>query len=471
MGKSTFLFFVLYFSVLLDCSAQKISTVAGNGFNAKKGYGGYSGDGGPATGAELYFPTDVVFDKRGNMYIADGNSCIRKIETVSGIIKTVAGNGKLGKSGDGGPATDAQLSFPTGLTLDASGNIYIADLFNNQIRKVNVATGIITTVAGNGHKALSNKGGYSGDGGPATNAELDAPEGIAIDIHGNLYIADCNNNVIRKVAASTGIITTIVGNGAKGYSGDNGKANVATLSGPSSIAFDAGNNLFIADRDNNVIRKVSMATGIITTMAGTASSGYSGDGGLAMAARLSGPRSISFDASGNMYIADFYNNAVRRVSPTGIITTITKISAHDSLTGLLQPACAVADVSGNIFIADEGNNIIHKVTIATEPPKKPVKELAKKYTNPNEVVYEVQLLATKNKLPEGVTVAGTKQRTFVAGDTGNLKYGIGTYANRKDAEEYLKQLKMMGYTDAFITMTAVGPAQPTDAIAYTPQMH
>ncbi|HTA27653.1 MAG TPA: hypothetical protein VK809_07690 [Bacteroidia bacterium] len=470
MGKSTFVFLVFYVTVLLDCSAQKISTVAGNGFNAKKGYGGYSGDGGPATGAELYFPTDVVFDKKGNMYIADGNSCIRKIETASGIISTVAGNGKLGKSGDGEPATDAQLSFPTGLTLDASGNIYIADLFNNQIRKVNISTGIITTIAGNGYKALSNKGGYGGDGGPATNAELDAPEGIAIDVRGNLYIADCNNNVIRKVAASTGIITTIVGNGAKGYSGDNGKANLATLFSPSSIAFDAGNNLYIADRDNNVIRKVNMATGIITTVAGTTSSGYGGDGGAATAARLSGPRNISFDAFGNMYIADFYNNAVRRVSSTGIITTVAKTGAHDSLTGLLQPACAVSDVWGNIFIADEGNNIIQKVAMASDPSK-PIREIAKKYANPNEVVYEVQLLATKNKLPEGVTVAGSKQRTFVAGDTGNLKYGIGTYTNRKDAEEYLKQLKAMGYTDAFITTTAVGSTQPTDAIAYTPQVH
>ena len=217
----------------------------------------------------------MAVDASGNLYIADtGNNRIRKV-SATGIITTVAGNGSAGYSGDGGPATSAQLDGPEGVAVDGSGNLYIADTCNNRIRKVS-ATGIITTVAGNG------SAGYSGDGGPATSAQLSLPAGVAVDGSGNLYIADSGNNRIRKVSA-TGIITTVAGNGSPGYSGDGGPATSAQLNQPAGVAVDASGNLYIADSSNNRIRKVS-ATGIITTVAGNGFDGYSGDGGPATSA-------------------------------------------------------------------------------------------------------------------------------------------------------------------------------------------
>jgi sugar lactone lactonase YvrE len=458
MGKNLLLFLFFTFSFLPDGSSQSITTIAGNGFNAKKGYGGYSGDGGLAINAELYFPSDVIFDKAGNMYIAEGNSRIRKVAASTGIITTIAGNGVLGWSGNEGPATDAELSYPTGLALDAAGNIYIADIFNNEVREVNLSTGIITLIAGNGYKALSNNGGYIGNGGPAELAELNAPEGIAFDVAGNIYIADCNNNAIRKVSKSTGIITTVAGNGSKGFVGDGGPATDAELNGPSSLVIDSHNNMYIADRDNNLIRKVSLSTGYITTVAGNSSEGYAGDGRPATDASLNGPRNIALDGAGNMYIADFYNNVVRKVSQsTGIISTVTWAGMKGTVsTGkradsaiFFQPACAVPSASGYLYIADEGNNVIRKVALPKEK-KLPAKSLPLAKTNDG-IVYKIQLLATRNKLSEGIIVAGTKEKASVDLDNGVYKYSAGCFTNFRDAVKYLKQLRAMGYDDLFIS--------------------
>ena len=251
----------------------------------------------------LNFPSDVFVDRMGNLFIADLiHQLIRKVDT-SGIITTVAGNGNFGFSGDGGPAINASLQSPTSVFVDDAGNLFIADFGNNRIRKVD-ASGLITTVAGNGIW------GFSGDGGPAIDASLAWPSDVFVDGAGNLFIADGRNNRIRKVDTS-GLITTVAGNGTEGFSGDGGPATQASLAGPLSVFVDGAGNLFIADGGNRRIRKVD-ASGFITTVAGNGTQGFSGDGGLAINASL-GPVSVSGDGAGNLYIADQTNHRIRRL--------------------------------------------------------------------------------------------------------------------------------------------------------------
>ena len=287
-----------------------ITTMAGNGTR------GYSGDGGAATNAEFYFPWGVAVDATGNLYISDNvDFRIRKVGT-NGIITTVAGNGGYFHSGDGGAATNATLYYPVGVAVDAAGNLFIADSDNSCIRKVGT-NGIITTVAGAGPAY------YSGDGGPATNADLNNPYGVAVDVTGNLFIADYYNYRIRKVGTN-GIITTVAGNGSYGSSGDGGAATNAELFDPSSVAVDAAGNLFIADSDNARIRKVG-TNGIITTAAGNGTSGYSGDGGAATNAELADPQAVTVDATGNLVIADSEDNVIRKVvflGPTLVLNDV-----------------------------------------------------------------------------------------------------------------------------------------------------
>jgi len=241
------------------------------------------------------------------LYIADfGNNVIRKV-TSSGIISTIAGTGRVhGYIGDGGPATDALLNQPRGIAVDGSGNIYIADMGNHTVRKI-TSSGILIRVAGT--IGMAN---YSGDGGPATAAELSFPEGLALDANGNLYIADEGNNRIRKVTP-TGTISTVVGKGTAGYSGDGGAAIAAELSGPADVKVDGDGNLYIADDINNRIRKVTTA-GTISTLAGCGLAPYGGDGGAAILAKIFSPSGIAIDANGNVYIADYGNNRIRKVS-------------------------------------------------------------------------------------------------------------------------------------------------------------
>jgi type IX secretion system substrate protein/NHL repeat-containing protein len=266
-----------------------ITTIAGTGTF------GYSGDGGQATNAELNSPFAITFDAFGNLYFSETNNyVVRKINTL-GIISTVAGNGTAGYSGDGGPATSAELNYPISVIFDSEGNLYMADVLNHRIRKVNT-NGIITTIAGNG------TGAYSGDGGQATNAEIHLPHGLTTDAVGNIYIADMDNSRIRKINTS-GIITTIAGTGTFGYSGDGGQATLAELSAPVAVSFDATGNLYIADNGNNRIRKIN-TSGIISTIAGNGTGGYSGDGGQATAAELHFPYGETFDLAGNLYITD-----------------------------------------------------------------------------------------------------------------------------------------------------------------------
>ena len=254
-----------------------IGTLAGNGLAS------YSGDGGPATAAQIDSPYDVAVDSAGDLFIADtGNNLIREVNATTHDITTYAGDGTAGYSGDGGPATSAELYSPSGIALDSAGDLFIADTFNSVIREVNATTHVITTVAG-----IGDFFGYSGDGGPATGASLYEPYGVTVDSSGNLFIADTFNNRIREVAAGTNDISTYAGNGSQGYSGDGGLATKAELYWPTGLALDTGGNLFIADYGNNVVREVTASTPQdIATVAGNGTAGYSGDSGLATAAEL-----------------------------------------------------------------------------------------------------------------------------------------------------------------------------------------
>ena len=266
----------------------------------------------------LTAPNSVVTDAAGDLFIADtADQRVREVNASTGVITTVAGNGGAGFSGDGGQASSASLYYPAGLALDTSGHLFIADTENNRIREVNLSTGIIATVVGNGTY------GYSGDGGQATGAELRYPGGVAVDMYGDLFIADTSNNCIREVNLTTGIINTVAGNGISGYGGDGGRASNAELSLPKSVAVDGSGNLFIADSANNRIRQVNLATGIISTAAGNGTSGYSGDSGQATSAELADPLGVTVDGSGHVFIADTANSRIREVSlSTGIISTV-----------------------------------------------------------------------------------------------------------------------------------------------------
>ncbi len=365
MKKLLFLAAVIASAFSVD--AQIITTFAGNHSLDT----GYSGDGGQATAAQLNDPAGLAVDGMGNVYLADANNyVIRKVNT-SGIISTFAGNHSLsgGYSGDNGAATAAQINSAYYIAADAAGNVYIADNGNSVIRKVNTS-GIITTIAGN----YAMPGHCNGDGGLATAASLGDPYGITVDGGGNIYFADLFCSVIRKISPS-GIITTIAGNYSlgMGYSGDGGQATDARLNRPYGVAVDGSGNIFIADNDNNVVRKVN-TSGIISTVAGnhTLDTGYSGDGGSAIAAQLHFPVSVAVDIDGSLYISDQGNGVIRKVDPSGIISTIAGnhslgmgYSGDDgsATAAQLSYTWGVAkDGSGNIYIADVINRVIRKIS-------------------------------------------------------------------------------------------------------------
>jgi uncharacterized protein (TIGR03437 family) len=325
-----------------------ISNLAGNGVP------GYSGDNGLPTNAELNLPSGVAVDSGGDLFIADFAN--RRLRVVDGtIIVTAAGGGSL--VGDKGVATNAQLSNPQGLAVDAAGDVFIADFGNSRIREV--VNSNITTVAGTGID------GFTGDGASATLAQLYQPAGVALDANGNLYIADSGNNRIRKV--SHGVVTEFAGTGTPGFAGDNGPATSAQLKEPFGVAVDSLGNVYIADYSNNRVRKVS--NGIITTVAGNGTPGFSGDGGLATSAELSGPRAVAVDSAGNLYIADSLNHCVRLVSG-GAITTVAGGGIFNwfgayrtATTAMLGTTTGVAvDSAGNLYLSDFETNDVDLVS-------------------------------------------------------------------------------------------------------------
>jgi len=458
--RITSLVLLLQFVWISSASAQKVTTVAG----------GFVGDGRPATQASFQFPIGMAQDRHGNTYITDeGEQRVRKV-TSAGVISTFAGTGIAGFSGDGGPATSAKISSPVGVTVDAAGDIVFADAGNNRVRKINTA-GIISTIAGNGIQ------GYSGDNGPAIDASMNVPWGLAYDSEGNLYISDRGNNVVRKVDTG-GIITTFAGNGTAGYCGDGGAATQACLNFPRGLAFDARGTLYIADGMNHRVRAVTSG-GIISTVAGDGQPGLSGDGGPATLAAIGSPRnvavkgsilyisnsgqsrirqvnltndiinayigstlgydgdhntaantlldqpaamipfsnstmafidiwntrirllsgglvttvaggfigdgnpatsaamvfpqSVAFDKTGNLFVAEFSGNRIRKIDTTGKITTVVGQGGISGYFGdggpalnaqIYFPQDVVVDAAGNLFISDQWNNVIRKVDIS-----------------------------------------------------------------------------------------------------------
>lgn len=365
----------------LYCQSYLITNVAG------QRTAGYSGDGGAAIDAHMYNPTAVYADNEGNIYISDwGNSRLRMVNS-AGIISTIAGNGIYGYLGDGGPAISAELCGPMGIWVDASGNIYLADIGNQRIRIINT-NGIITTIAGNGTL------GFSGDGGLAVSAEFDDPAGISGDILGNLYVADEFNNRVRKISAN-GIISTIAGSAICGYSGDGGQATQAELYYPSGVAVDSDGDIFIADESNNCIRKVNTQN-IISTIAGNGTPGFSGDGGPANLSELSNPAGIGIDNRGNLYITDGFNSRIREINTNGIISTIagngsagySGIGDSATLAELYNPISIMADTSGNLYFANQYNNYVQKLSLIPPDASPPVITI---YPNPNQGIFTVQI--------------------------------------------------------------------------------
>lgn len=341
-----------------------INTVVGNGVAGYYGDGlssaGFSGDGGTATLAYLNSPYQTAVDAGGNIYIADrGNNRVRKI-AVNGVISTIAGNGTAGSTGDGGAALNAELNDPIGVAVDGVGNVYIAEYHGNRIRKVK-PDGIITTVAGNG------TAGYTGDGGQATSAEIHAPIGLAVDAYNYLYIVDNGNGCIRKVTGT--VISTVAGTGTYGYNGDNISAKSAQLNDPYGVALDAAGNIYIGDTNNNRIRKVA-TNGIITTVAGTGAGGYTGDGGAATSANIHAPLLLTVDAAGAVYFSDSANDVIRRLNLNGTISTVAGngIKGYTGDGGAAAsaefdiPVAVSLDKLGDLYVTDYYTNRIRKVT-------------------------------------------------------------------------------------------------------------
>ncbi|MEO8761178.1 MAG: NHL repeat-containing protein, partial [Bacteroidia bacterium] len=336
-----------------------ITAFAGNGTAS------YTGDGGQATSASVENVRGLAVDAAGNVYMADQYSAvIRKINT-SGVITTIAGVGYRGFSGDGGPATSAQLDQMGHIALDASGNLFIADSWNGRIRKIDGTTGIISTIAGIGSPGY---GGYSGDGGPATSAQFSGPSGVTVASNGDLYIADEGNNCIRKIDNISGIITTVAGVGGNwnyGYSGDGGLATAAYLHQPTEVVFDALGNMIIADAQNHVLRKVN-TSGIITTIAGNGVATFSGDGNIPANSQFNEPYSICLNAAGNLFIADVNNFRIRKIdfSATPVCPYNLTIAKNIGVNGLvtLTPSITPASSSPTYFGSVSGNPLSNPMT-------------------------------------------------------------------------------------------------------------
>ena len=331
------------------------------------GQQGDEGDGGPAIAARLYLPFDVALDARGDLYLSDTfNHRVRKVDHATGRITTVAGDGKSGFAGDGGPAVKARLHEPYGLALSADGDLFLVDRLNRRVRRVDGRTGIITTVAGDGSR------GTSGDGGPATAAGLVEPNGVALGRDGRtLFIADVAGHRIRSVDLSTGRIATFAGTGKPRHEGDGGPASKAAIAGARAVDVGPDGSVYILEREGNSLRVVRPDTGTITTIAGTGARGYSGDGGPAASATFNGPKELAVDAAGNVWIVNTENHAIRVVdAATHRIRTVAG-NGHQGGDGdggpptsarLDRPHGVAVGPDGTFWIGDTHNHRIRRVS-------------------------------------------------------------------------------------------------------------
>ena len=396
--------------LLIACAcgvkAQIITTVAGTGNTT------YNGDNIRAIVANLSGPRGICYDRVGNLYLDDGDHCrIRKINT-DGIISTIGGTGVYGFSGDGGPATNAEIGLVNSIVIDSAGNIYLSDESNNRVREIDV-TGNINTIAGDSTY------GYHGDAVQATSTSLWGPQGIALDNSGNLFIADYGNNRIRKVDAS-GMITTVCGTCTAGYNGDNIMATDAQLNRPYGLFFDKNNDLILSDAANYRIRKITEGTGLITTIAGTGTSSYDGDGGMATDADIKSPTTLLVDNEGNIFFGDIHSYVVRRISTTGIISTIAgtgqygyngdNIPATDAQ--LNTPVSLAIDARGDIYIADFQNERIRYITnVLSTTQYASVTYSLKLYPNPSDGTFNI-LVSSKTSKQVSVSIVDRLGRTI-----------------------------------------------------------
>ncbi|NDC41789.1 MAG: T9SS C-terminal target domain-containing protein [Chitinophagia bacterium] len=367
---------LLLFIYSFHCFSQTVSTIAGTGGSS------YTGDGGPASAATLGSMGGIITDLNNNIYVGSDNQTLRQISQC-GIIYLVAGTpGRAGFSGDGGSATASTLHFNSFTATDNSGNIFLADNGNQRIRRIAATTGIISTIAGTGTT------GFSGDSGMASAATFNTPAFICIDKYNNIYISDLLNYRIRRID-STGIITTYAGTGTRGHSGDGGPATAAKLFAVGGMKTDTNCNLYFAD--NYQVRKIDYSTGIITTIAGNGSAGYSGDGGPATSAATNFPQDVAVDQHGNVYFSDVINERVRVIDSSGTIHTIlgTGISGFSGDGGpataaqVYSPRGVAFDLCGNLLIADNGNSRIRKVELQTPLPA-PIMSVV--VTTPNDTI-------------------------------------------------------------------------------------
>ena len=351
------LFILFMFCQTAAARANDVTTVAGNGTK------GYSGDGAAATVAAVSQPFGIAVGPDDALYVCEvGSHVIRRVDAATKVITTVAGNGQKGFSGNGGPATEATLDEPYEVRFDDEGNVYFVEMRNHVVRRIDADSGILTLVAGSGQR------GFAGDGGLATESKLSSPHSITLDNSGNLYICDIGNHRIRRVDLSTGLISTFAGTGEQQLTPDGAPIDGTPLNGPRALDFDGGSNLILALREGNAIYRMDLSTGTLHHLAGTGKKGYAGDGGPAKMADLSGPKGVALARNGDIYFADTESHTVRVVrKASGIIET----AVGDGMKGdgpdgeprkcrLDRPHGVFADSDGRIYVGDTNN---HRVRV------------------------------------------------------------------------------------------------------------